>query len=74
MRLLLGQEDVNPDTPDTVSDQTPLSWAAMDRHEGIVKLLLGGKMSTNSSSKSGRTPLTFAVASRRFRIVELLYA
>ena len=53
MRLLLGQEDINPATPDTVFDQTPFSWAAMDRHGGIVKLLLGGKMSTNGSSKSG---------------------
>ena len=43
-------------------DQTSLSWAAMNRHGGILKLLLGRKMSTKSSSKSGRTPLTFATA------------
>ena len=67
--LLLGQEDINPDTPGIVFDQTLLSWAPMDRHGEIVKLLLGGKILTNSTSKYGRTPLSFATAGQRFRIV-----
>ena len=39
--LLLGQEDINPDTPDILFDQTPLLWAAVNHHGGMVKLLLG---------------------------------
>ena len=40
MKLLFEQEDVNLDSS-SKSGRTPLSWAAENGHEGIVKLLLG---------------------------------
>jgi len=69
---LLGYRDVNPDAPDTWYGQTPLSWAARNGHEGIVKLLLGrGDVNPNSSSKSGRTPLSWATKTGHEGIVKL---
>ena len=38
VRILLGQDDIDPDKPDEY-DQTPLLWAASMGHEGVVKLL-----------------------------------
>ena len=61
MKLLLGLEDVNPDTPDTEHGRTPLSWAAENGYKGIVRLLLEREdVDPNSSSKSGQTPLRVA--------------
>ena len=37
--MLLDREEVNPDKPD-FCDQTPLSYAAEGRYEGVAKLLL----------------------------------
>jgi len=38
MRILLGQEEVNPDNPDN-SGQPPISFAARYGHEEVVKIL-----------------------------------
>jgi len=38
--ILLGRNDVNPNTVDTISGQTPLLWAAGNGHEGVVRVLL----------------------------------
>ena len=40
-KMLLEQQDPNPDKPDTYLCRTALSWAAEMGHEGVVKLLLG---------------------------------
>ena len=40
-KLLLERADTNPNTTDTFSDRTPLSWASENGDEGAVKLLLG---------------------------------
>src|SRR4051794_41944959 len=39
----------------------PLWWAARDRHEAIIKILLDtGKVDVDSKDKDGRTPLSWA--------------
>jgi ankyrin repeat protein len=38
VKLLLAQDGVDPDSKDT-SGRTPLSWAAENGHEAVVKLL-----------------------------------
>jgi len=38
--MLLERGDVNPDQPDTEYGRTPLSWAAENGHEGVVKMFL----------------------------------
>ena len=61
VELLLERKDVTPDTPDRRYRRTPLSWAAWNRHEGVVKLLLKREgVNSNTSSKSGQTPLMLA--------------
>ena len=73
VKLLLGREDVNPDTPDEIHGQTPLSWAAKNGHEGIVKLLLGRRgVNPDNSDKHGRTPLSWAAGNGSEGAVELL--
>jgi len=43
MKMLLEREDVNPDQPDTLYAQAPLSRAAQTGYEGAVKMLLERK-------------------------------
>ena len=70
--LLFGRRYVNLDSL-SESGQTPLSWAAENGHEGIVKLLLGRKeVNSDSSSKYGRTPLSLAAENGHEGIVKLL--
>ena len=53
--------------------RTPLSWAAGNGRDGVVKLLLGRKdANPNSLSKSGQTLLTLAAKNRHNRLLELL--
>ena len=40
VKLLLRQEEIDPDKQ-AAQGQTPLSWAARDEREGVVKILLG---------------------------------
>ena len=60
LRLLLGQEDVNPNSSSD-SGQTPLLCAAENGHDGIVKLLLMREdVNPDSLNEFGRTPLSLA--------------
>ena len=74
VKLLLGQKDVNPDTPNTKNGRTPLSLAAKNGHEGIVKLLLERKDVNPDTPDTGygRTPLSWAAKKGHEGVVKLL--
>ncbi|KAF7515244.1 hypothetical protein PCG10_003552 [Penicillium crustosum] len=52
--------------------RTPLSWAAENGHDGVVKLLLERNSAVDSLDKSGRTPLLLAARTGRDAVVKLL--
>jgi len=70
---LFGWRYVNPDTPDTGYGRTPLSWAARNGHEGIVKLLLEQKdVNPNTlDTEDSLTPLSLAAGNGHEGIVKL---
>ena len=60
MKILHERGDVNPNSVDN-SGRTPLSYAAHEGYESVVKILLErGEVNPNSADKSGRTPLSYA--------------
>ena len=73
MKLLLGKDGVDPDSKDTRS-RTPLSWAAGNGHEAVVKLLLAkdGVDPDSKDSNYNLTPLSWAVARGRVAVMNLL--
>ena len=69
---LFGKRSVNPDSSCKFV-RTPLSWAAENGHEGIVKILLERKdVNPESSNYFGRTPLSFAAENGYEGIVKLI--
>jgi ankyrin repeat protein len=60
--MLLERKDVNPNQADTEYGRTPLSWAAENGHEGVVKMLLERKdvNPNQADTEYGRTPLSWA--------------
>ena len=69
------QEDVNPNTPESEYDQTPLSWAAEGRCEGVEKLLIAREdLNPNSPSRSSQIALILAGEYRHDRVVERVQA
>ncbi|KAF2801528.1 ankyrin [Mytilinidion resinicola] len=64
--------EVDVDSKDSWG-QTPLSWAADNGHEAVVKLLLDtGKVDFDSKDSLGRTPLSWAAENGHEAVVKLL--
>jgi len=73
VRLLLDTGKVDADSKDFSDGQTPLSRAAWNGHEAVVKLLLDtGKVDADSKDKYGQTPLSWAARNGHKAIVKLL--
>ena len=72
MKLLLAREDVDPNLPDK-NGRTPLSFAAEDGYEKIVKKLLERKdIDSDLPDRNGLTPLSYATRSNYFGTMRLL--
>ena len=72
--MLLERADINPNTADTEYGRTPLWWAAVRGHEGIIRMLLEreGVNPNTADTEDGRTPLWLAAQSGHEGIVKLL--
>ena len=74
VKILLGRNDVNPDTADAKYGRTPLSRAAENGHEGVVKMLLE-RNDVNPSTpdtEHGQTPFSWAVKNGQEGVVKML--
>jgi len=70
---LVKQDDVMADSKDDMYGQTPLSWAAENGHEAVVKLLVErGDVNADSKDNCGRTPLSWAARNGHEAVVKLL--
>ncbi|KAH2670040.1 hypothetical protein KXV51_007008, partial [Aspergillus fumigatus] len=73
VEILLQTEDIDVESKDSEYGRTPLSWAAVNGHEGIVKLLLDtGRVDVDSKDSGGQTPLSWAAENGHEGIVKLL--
>jgi len=72
VKILLGQEEINPDKPEN-HGYTPLLIAAENGHEDVVKTLLGREdVHPNKPSSYGYTPLSCAACQGHEGVVKIL--
>ena len=73
MEILLERSYVNPCTIDTFFGRTPLSWAAENRHEEIVRILLEpNDVDPNTADGYGQVPFSWAARNEHDRTARLL--
>ena len=70
---LIATECYDINEGDDVSGRGPLAWAARNRHEGVVKLLLErGEINPDKLDNDGRTPLSHAAENGHEGVVKIL--
>ena len=70
---LVKLDDVMADSKDDMYGQTPLSWAAENGHEAVVKLLVErDDVKADSKDNCGQTPLSWAARNGHEAVVKLL--
>src|SRR5215471_14311366 len=72
-QLLLARDDIDADRKDSIG-RTPLSYAAGNGFEHVVRLILAKQVDPNSKDSAGRTPLSYAAGNRFEQVVRLLLA
>lgn len=85
--LMIASRTGNPDTVRTLLDhganidakeetkgQTALMWAIDEQHSDVVRLLMDRGADVRAKSKSGFSPLMFAVRNRDVELVQVLFA
>ncbi|KAK0725930.1 ankyrin repeat-containing domain protein [Lasiosphaeris hirsuta] len=63
--------ELNINAQDTYN-ATPLHWAALNRHEAIVSLLLKSAANVEVESRGGSTPLAWAIESGSKKSIRML--
>jgi hypothetical protein len=71
VELLIVRDDVDVNTKDK-GGRTPLSRAALNGHEAVVKLLLEKGAELEAKDEDGRTPLLWAARNGHEAVVKLL--
>ena len=72
VKILLGQEEINPDNPDN-NGWKPLLYAALNGHEGVVKILLGRQeLNPDKPDNHGQIALMYPARCATQRVIELL--
>jgi hypothetical protein len=70
-KLLFENSKIDADSK-SEDGRTPLSWAAENGHEGVVKLLVEKVVVVDSKDESGQTPLSWAAENGHEGVVKLL--
>jgi len=71
--MLLEREDINPNLENTGSGQTPISYAANNGHEGIVRMLLErNDICTDIRDKENQTPLSLALSQGHYQVARMI--
>ncbi|KAJ5213561.1 hypothetical protein N7449_000730 [Penicillium cf. viridicatum] len=69
--LLLRDNRVSPDNRD-IKGRTPLSWAAENGYDAVVKQLLEADVDVDAKDNNGRTPLSWAAGNGHDAVVKQL--
>ena len=73
VKILLEQNDVNPNRADTQFSQTPLMWATRNGHEGVMRILLErNDVNPDTADQWGQTPLLWAAENGDEGVVRIL--
>ncbi|PMB67555.1 Ankyrin repeat domain-containing protein 50 [Beauveria bassiana] len=71
--LLLDTDRIDIDARDTEYGRTPLSWAAENGYQAVVKMILDtGKVDIDARDKNGRTPLSWAAERGHEAVVKMI--